>query len=515
MDNPVEVAFTPAGEPLVVANIVLNSPRHDAILFALEGAMYPYYEAMYPEFKRTGEPMPLTGDLGWVAVSSFIRYQGTAFGEAFHDSYFTAEFNPHRVRRHKIERDGAGFRVTTEDFLTCDDADFHPTGLVEDADGSLLVIDTGGWFRIGCPTSQVAKPHVTGGVYRIRRKDAPKVDDPRGLRLVWVKEDIAGLIKMLDDPRFAVRDRAVEALAEKGADAVPPLAERLADAKAPREGRLNAVRALTRIDGPAAHQAVRPALADADLDVRLAAIHSAGLHRDVDSLEDLIKLLPHVDFAVRRQAATALGRIGNQDAVPPLLNALREGGADRWLEHALIYALIRIADRDATRRGLSDASPAVQRGALIALDQMDNGGLTREEVTPLLSSADPAAARAAVDVFKARPDWAKETLGLLRRWLEEDNTDAGRSELLRGMLSAFGTESEVQDLIAQTLRRDKTSPALALLLLETIRACRWTGCRPPGSRSFVGASTPTTSGSCGRPWSVCGTARSPSSPRCC
>ena len=171
MDNPVEVAFTPAGEPLVVANIVLNSPRHDAILFALEGAVYPYYESMYPEFQHDGRADALTGDLGWVAVSSFIRYRGDAFGKDYRDAYFTAQFNPHRIQRHLIERDGAGFRVRTEDFVTCDDPDFHPTGLVEDADGSLLVIDTGGWFRIGCPSSQVAKPHVTGGVYRIRRKD--------------------------------------------------------------------------------------------------------------------------------------------------------------------------------------------------------------------------------------------------------------------------------------------------------------------------------------------------------
>ena len=242
----------------------------------------------------------------------------------------------------------------------------------------------------------------------------------------------------------------------------------MADARAPRQVRLNAVRALTRIDGPAARKAVRQALTDADLDVRLAAIHSAGLHRDVGALNDLIKLLTHADFAVRRQAATALGRLGKPEAVPPLLGALRDGAADRWLEHALIYALIQIADRDSTRRGLADSSPAVQRGALIALDQMDNGGLTREEVTPLLSSADPATARAAVDVFEARPGWARESLGLLRRWLEEDNADAERRELLRGMLSAFGTEPEVQDLIARTLRRDKTSPALALLLLETI-----------------------------------------------
>ncbi len=218
LDNPVEVAFTPAGEPLVVANIVLNRPRHDAILFALEGAVYPYFEAMYPEFRMTGEPMPLTGDLGWVAVSSFIRYRGDAFGPEYTDTYFTAQFNPHRIQRHIIERDGAGFRVRTEDFLTCDDPDFHPTGLVEDADGSLLVIDTGGWFRIGCPTSQIAKPHVTGGVYRIRKKDAPKGGATRaGLTpWPWTKIRGRGSDKSAWTIRaFAVRDRAVAVSGEE------------------------------------------------------------------------------------------------------------------------------------------------------------------------------------------------------------------------------------------------------------------------------------------------------------
>ena len=115
MDNPVEVAFTPAGEPLVVANIVLNSPRHDAILFALEGAMYPYYEAMYPEFKRTGDPMPLTGDLGWVAVSSFIRYRGDGVRRRLPRQLFHRRVQPaprppaqDRARRGRLPRDHRG-----------------------------------------------------------------------------------------------------------------------------------------------------------------------------------------------------------------------------------------------------------------------------------------------------------------------------------------------------------------------------------------------------------------------
>ena len=91
----------------------------------------------------------------------------------------------HKIMRHKIEPAGATFTCRNEDFLVSSDPDFHPTDVFEDADGSLLVIDTGGWFRIGCPTSQIAKPDVMGGIYRVR-KPAPKpLADPRGLTIAW------------------------------------------------------------------------------------------------------------------------------------------------------------------------------------------------------------------------------------------------------------------------------------------------------------------------------------------
>jgi putative membrane-bound dehydrogenase-like protein len=469
MDNPVEVAFTRAGEPLVCTNIVLNSPRHDAILFVLDGALYPHDTRAYPEFRRTGDVMPMTCDLGWVAVSSLIRYRGDTFGKEYQDNFFTAQFNPHRIQRHRIERDGAGFRVHTEDFITCDDPDFHPTNLLEDADGSLLVIDTGGWFRIGCPQSQVAKPHIMGGIYRIRKKDAKKLDDPRGQKLDWEKCDTAELVNRLNDPRFAVRDRAVQCVAKRGKDAVAGLAGfLLIPIEGLRELQINALWALSNIDDVMARKAIRVTFEHSELDMRLAAIYVAGLNHDSDALEPLIKMMKDDDAAVRRQAATSLGRLGKSDAVPALLGALRRNKDDRWLEHAVIYALIEIGDPKSTRRALAEVNPAVQRGALIALDQMKDGSLTREEVVPLLSSADPVTAREALEVLKTHPGWAKETLGLLRQWLEAGDLDNSRQELLRGTLTAFAAEPDVQDLVARALRRDNTSPALRLLLLETI-----------------------------------------------
>ena len=40
---------------------------------------------------------------------------------------------------------------------------------IEDADGSLIVVDTGGWYKLCCPTSQLHKPDVLGAIYRVRR----------------------------------------------------------------------------------------------------------------------------------------------------------------------------------------------------------------------------------------------------------------------------------------------------------------------------------------------------------
>src|SRR5262249_5641852 len=111
--------------------------------------------------------------------------------------------------------DGATFKTTDSDFLVSDNHDFHPTDVLEDADGSLLVVDTGGWYKICCPTSQLVKPDVLGGIYRIRKKGAPKINDPRGLKIDWEKLSDSELVGLLDDRRPVVRHRAVATLAKR------------------------------------------------------------------------------------------------------------------------------------------------------------------------------------------------------------------------------------------------------------------------------------------------------------
>src|SRR5262249_57884347 len=123
----------------------------------------------------------------------------------YRDNLFAALFNLQKVTRHVLTPEGATFATRDEDFLVSANRDFHPTDVLEDADGSLLVVDTGGWYKLCCPTSQLHKPDILGGIYRIRRTGAARVADPRGLKLPWATMTPAELAARLDDPRPAGR----------------------------------------------------------------------------------------------------------------------------------------------------------------------------------------------------------------------------------------------------------------------------------------------------------------------
>lgn len=468
MDNPVEVAFTAEGEPLATVNILHNKPaRNDGILYAIEGGNFPWHD-YHLEWPRTGDLLPAIADLGWVAPSGLMRYQSEAFGKGYQDNFFSAQFNRNRIQRHVVVRQGASFKVQTEDFLTCSDKNFHPTDVLEDADGSLLVLDTGGWFRIGCPTSKIAQPEIKGAIYRIRKLDAPRIEDPRGLNIPWAKLSPGQLTGYLDDERFLVRDRAIGNLAKRANDAVPALVKILASSPSTRSCR-NAVWALTRIDTLEARAAVRGVLKDRDPSVRLAAVHSAGLHRDERAFSQLETLVVKDEIpAVRRQAATALGRLAKPQAVNALMEGLRTCSGDRFLEHALIFALIRINQREGVAPYLRDPAPAVRRGALIALDQMPGGNLAREEVTPLLNVENATLQQAALNVIASRPGWGSEIVGLLRDWLSQPELDAPRQEAIRGVLMGMAKDSAIQDLTTAALQDAKTSTSSRLLILETL-----------------------------------------------
>lgn len=330
MNNPVGLAFGETGERFLSGTFFdLSQPgRRDGILHAVYGGTYgrknPRVLTPHP---NTGGFLPILAQLGPAAPSGMVMPRHGASG--LKGDLILTEFNTRRVSRHQLTKSGSSNSAETSSFIESDQSDFHPTDVIEDADGSLLVADTGSWYMICCPTSKIAKPDILGAIYRIHKKGAHPIADPRGLKLDWDQPQA----KWLSDARPVVAKRAIDALAtENNIDAL-----RIASARVPM------VWTLHRTPGPQARDAVRKLLSAEDSDVRVTAIHSVALWRDRDALKPLIELLSHNDPQLRRLAAMALGRLGDSDAIKPLLRS-SSTEMDPFLSHAIVYALYEIGD---------------------------------------------------------------------------------------------------------------------------------------------------------------------------
>ncbi len=474
MDNPVDVVFTPGGER-IFSTTFLQHPadgKRDGLIHAIYGGVYGKPHGVIAGHKLTGELMPPLVHLGPAAACGLTRYESSVFGPEFKDNLFTCCFNMRKVTRHVLTPHGASFNAATSDFLVSNSLDFHPTDVIEDADGSLIVVNTGGWYKLCCPTSQLWKPDILGAIYRIRRKGTPKIADPRGGMHAWYGTSDKRLCDLLGDPRPAVRTRAIRELSVRGKQAIPALQETLKEGS--EEARQNAVWTLTRIDLPEARHAVRTALADSDETVRQVAIHSISVRRDAGAMGTLVALVRSGSPQNQRAAAEALGRIGDSRAVTALLDAsgrLDSNPAehDRILEHSLTYALIEIDDPAKTRAGLQSDRPWTRRAALIALDQMDGGGLEPTKVAALLTGPDPVLKEAASWILGHHAEWGTALAGSLRQRLYAPPGSAADQAELERHLTQFAKSPSVQDLLAAALVDRNLSTATHRIALTAMR----------------------------------------------
>jgi len=468
MDNPVDVVFTPGGERIFTTTF-LQRPGgglRDGLIHAIYGGVYGKVHDSTNIFPRTGELMPTLVHMGPAAPCGLARYESAVFGEEFRDNLFACQFNMYKVSRHVLQPHGATFSTTDTDFVASNNIDFHPTDVQEDADGSLVICDTGGWYRLCCPTSQLEKPDVFGAVYRVRKTGMKTVEDPRGLKLDWENLTVEKLTKLLSDPRPAVQRRAIRDLAKHDAEkVVTALAPLLSQFEAGTDlARVNAVWTLTRIDVPSARALVRASISDPNANVRHAALSSVSFHKDREALPLVMKVLKSGSPQDVRISAEILGRIEEKSAVSALLDAASHqpaelGSFDRVLEHSVTFALIQIADRDATAAGLTSSNPWTKRSALLALDQMPNGGLTPDKVVPLLTSENAALRQTSLWMVGRHPEWGDALTQYLREQLARDSIREVEQDDLKGLLAQFSATASVQQLLASHVKAGVASDA--------------------------------------------------------
>lgn len=291
---------------------------------------------MFAGHAHNGQLLPVLKLMGPTAPSGMVLAKSKKMG--FGNSLLCTEFNTRRISRHILSESGSSYKVKSSILIESDQNDFHPTDILEDADGSLLISDTGNWYKICCPTSTSVTKDATGGIYRLRSKGASKVKDPRGLDLDWQEPQIS----YLSDSRPAVVKRAIKALAQKKNIA----------ALLKAEAKIPAIWSLNRIPAKNARKAVRSFLDDPNAEVLSVAIHSVGLWRDGEAVSKLSNILTKQESDhLKRISATALGRIGDRRAIEALVRVGSES-CDEFLRHAVSYALYEIGDFENLPAGL-------------------------------------------------------------------------------------------------------------------------------------------------------------------
>ncbi|HEV7281478.1 MAG TPA: hypothetical protein VGN57_14855 [Pirellulaceae bacterium] len=394
MDNPVEIVFSPDGDVLGTVNLMYSQPRGDCLVHWLQDGVYPredFAASFGEEMVRTGDLLPEVHNFGHVALSGICRLRGGAVQEHGHQRFgfpvAIAVFNTHRVVVADLKRKGPTYAMTGQsDLLVSESEDFHPTDVLQDADGSLLVIDTGGWFRIGCPQSQVAKADIKGGIWRVRDPAKRRVPDPRGTEIDWKGLSDQATIDRMEDDRPAVRDAARAEFARRLQDeaAVRTATDMAMEVlrSSGSEGflaRRSIIQAAGRPSIAAADQILGAALERSTASEPQAACRALAHSQDPDEplphVERLIQLLQEGKPAVQREAATTLGgAVGDQTAkATAALLALAASTVDRSIEHAALASVIRIGNREATSQALLDPDEKVRTAAALALEQMRRG----------------------------------------------------------------------------------------------------------------------------------------------
>ncbi|MDA7928492.1 HEAT repeat domain-containing protein [Mariniblastus sp.] len=502
MENLVEVAFTSTGDRFFSATFVQlpANGKRDGIGHALYGSVHGRKHAVVSpkEILRTGPLMPVMTHLGPAAPSGLICLSAATQSLLPHSNktdssvLVTAQFNLHRVSAHRLEPNGAGYRASNHLLMEGDQVDFHPTDILEDESEGLLIVDTGGWYDLCCPTSRGDQTVANGGIYRLRRSDTGEKDlnrTPKSLQptsIDWHGVAPLPCVELLFDPRPWIRTRAVLRIRELGDLAVPEIVAALSG-KQDLASRLDLIWALSHIGSDAALTIVHDVLSDRSkhLDQRLAACHILGLYRFAPAVSTLQGLCGNLDIRLVRAAVEALGRIKNPDSTEILMQVAGRTKSDAALRHTLIYALIEIGDKQKLQNYLGNKNSAATRAiALVALNALNDSTISSFALNAIHSDQ-PLLINTAVEILKQHPDWSPQAGKHFARLSEAALSTTATSkagmksnelaqDILKNLFRAWQSQPATRAFVAKQLLRDELSLEYKLELLDA-----WKGLELP------------------------------------
>jgi len=454
MDNPVAVVFNADGEAFFTSTFIdFSQPGfRDGVGHASFGAVFGKANSVL-EDQAVFRPGPALAhpiaQLGAAAPSGLAAYDHTAFGSGYSGNLFASAFNLRKISRLQLERDGASFQAKDSDFVVSSSIDFHPTDVLADADGSVLILDTGGWYKLCCPSSQLWKADVLGGVYRVtktgashERTKAPTAAAP---------ESELARVRRLGDRRDPAGVPAAMAL----------LNQSLKSGR--RDGQLTAITALARLRHTAAAPAIVRTLEGPDDEaLRMAATAALADLRDTSALRTaLSQTNPRVQAAALHALEQIPGGGLRAEDVGAVLFSDRPEARD-----AALWVAQRHTD-------WGDALAGSLRQRLLAGTPPPGG---REGLNSLLGGlmSSPAVQALVADVLTAAQVHPETRQGALSAMAQHapKNPPESWSRALTALLEAPST-SATPETFSSVLRAARTlngQPALREALLKSARA---------------------------------------------
>ena len=245
------------------------------------------------------------------------------------------------------------------------------------------------------------------------------------------KNNIAQLLKMLDDPDKEIQERAVRSLSAAGQPAVQPLAQGLSGAS--RTWQLNAARVLCHTGGKTAMKALLRLLVEGSddsnrviCDLLTPALREMGAKEQESLYDEVETFAAKLDVKQQRPAVVSAMR---------LLGQLGRPQARRWL-----FKFVG-----------AEQHPAVRAHALIALLRcLRDQEIRRDEYAklfPLLEEAEfGEVTRLAIDLLDAHelPD---DSRALLSRLMQSAHSDVQKFALRK--MGEVGTPATVRALVEE------------------------------------------------------------------
>jgi len=386
-ENLVEIVFLPDGSIIGTVTWYQLPERgvRDALVHILEAGQFPIHpvDTSVPHLQFNAV-LPAVALFPAVAHSGLEIYKGSAFPPEMRGNLFSAQHNSRKIVRHQLTAKGSSYGCETLDFVTTEDPDVHFSDVLQDIDGSLLLVDTGSWYVQHCPTGRIRQAPARGGIYRVSCErpsiDAVTKTSPRSTN--WLSE-----LKSTN-----VTDAA-------------------------------------------------------------AAARMLGRVEDTNAAPELIRLLQTPNPGLHLAAVEALAHCGSVASVPAVI-ATMAGETDAFLEHALTFALYRLATSATLTSAVEHPSPKVQRAALLLLDQPPFQATSSSMVIPRLHASDPSLRDTARWVLLRHRDWGEAGAAFLHELLELANPTEADREALAQFLPLFATNATVMATLGHALTSD-------------------------------------------------------------